>query len=71
VQRCQGYSVLHLQTRQDLCVVQGNGAGKYASQLLKAAARATPKGSLRTLCAGDAENEKQPGFYVEPNFFQR
>ena len=28
--------ILPVQTRQDLCVVQGTGAGKYASQLLKA-----------------------------------
>ena len=28
----------------------------------KQAARATPKGSLRMLCAGDAENAKQPEF---------
>ena len=32
----------------------------------KQAARATPKGSLRLLCAGDTENSKQPEFYVEP-----
>ena len=31
----------------------------------KPAARATPKGSLRLLCAGDTENSKQPEFYVE------
>jgi hypothetical protein len=34
----------------------------------KQAARATPKGSLRLLCAGDTENSKQPVFYVEPKF---
>ena len=34
----------------------------------KQAARATPKGSLRMLCAGDTENSKQPEFYVEPDF---
>ena len=27
-----------------------------------------PKGSLRLLCAGDAENVNQPGFSVEPKF---
>ncbi|MBQ6689290.1 MAG: hypothetical protein IJN02_08660, partial [Bacteroidales bacterium] len=32
----------------------------------KQAARATPKGSLRMLCAGDTENKKQPEFSVEP-----
>ena len=36
VQRCQGYNVLYLQTCKDLCIVQGTGAGEYASQLLKA-----------------------------------
>ena len=25
-----------------------------------------PKDSLRLLCAGDTENAKQPGFYVDP-----
>ena len=81
VQRCQGYTVLHLQTRQDLCVVQGTGAAKYASQLLKASCASYAKGlrslqrstgpfadrSLCLLCAGDTENKKQPEFYVEPN----
>ena len=32
----------------------------------KQAARATPKGSLRLLCAGEPKNAKQPEFYVEP-----
>ena len=55
-------------------------AGKYASQLLKASSASYAKGlrllqrstrpfadrSLCLLCAGDAENSKQPGFYVEP-----
>ena len=27
VQRCQGYTVLYLQTCKDLCIVQGTGAG--------------------------------------------
>ena len=36
VQGCQGYTVLCLQTHKDLCMVQGTGAGEYASQLLKA-----------------------------------
>ena len=45
VQRCQGYTVLHLlQTCQDLCVVQGTAAGKYASQLLKASCASYAKG---------------------------
>ena len=35
----------------------------------KQAARATPTGLLRLLCAGDAENVNQPGFYVEPTFY--
>ena len=26
----------------------------------------SPKGLLRLLCAGDTENSKQPGFYIEP-----
>jgi hypothetical protein len=30
----------------------------------KQAARATPKGSLSMLCAGDAENAKQPGILL-------
>ena len=34
----------------------------------KQAAQAKPKGLLRLLCAGDAENVNQPGFYVEPGF---
>ena len=36
----------------------------------KQAARATPKGSLRMLCAGDTENKKQPEFYVEPGILR-
>jgi hypothetical protein len=36
----------------------------------KQAARATPKGSLRLLRAGDAENAKQPGFYGEPTSYE-
>ena len=36
----------------------------------KQAARATPKGSLSLLCAGDTENSKQPEFYVEPRKLQ-
>ena len=32
----------------------------------KQAAQAKPKGLLRLLCAGSAENVKQPGFSVEP-----
>ena len=85
VQRCQGYSVLDLQTRQDLCVVQGTGAGKNASQLLKASCASYAKGlrslqrstgpfashSLCLLCAGGAKNAKQPEFYVEPFWFRR
>ena len=46
--------------------VQWSTAGKYADRFLKAGSAAQPKGSLRMLCAGDAENAKQPGFYVEP-----
>ena len=30
------YTFLYLQTCKDLCIVQGTGAGEYASQLLKA-----------------------------------
>ena len=32
----------------------------------KQTAQAKPKGLLRLLCAGDAENVNQPGFSVEP-----
>ena len=39
---------------------------KTPASCSKQAARATPKGSLRMLCAGDTENSKQPEFYVEP-----
>ena len=35
---------------------------QYASQLLKAGDAAQPKGLLRLLCSGSAENVKQPGF---------
>ena len=59
--------------------MQGTAAGKYASQLLKASCASYAKGlrllqrstgpfadrSLRLLCAGDAENAKQPELYVE------
>ena len=73
--------ILPVKTCKDLCVVQGTGAGKNAdASSSKQAARATPMGSrslqrstgpfayrlLCMLCAGDAENEKQPEFYVEP-----
>jgi hypothetical protein len=34
----------------------------------KQAARATPKGSLSMLCAGEAKNAKQPRLSVEPKF---
>ena len=44
VQRCQGYTVLYLQTCKDLCIVQGTAAGKYASQLLKASCASYAKG---------------------------
>ena len=44
---------------------QGNGPNTQAS-CSKHDARATPKGSRSTLCAGDTENAKQPTFYVEP-----
>ena len=33
----------------------------------KQAAQATPKGLLRLLCAGIAENANQPTFFVEPS----
>ena len=44
VQRCRGYTVLCLQTHKDLCIVQGTGAGEYASQLLKASCASYAKG---------------------------
>ena len=44
VQRCQGYTVLYLQTCNDLCIVQGTRAGEYASQLLKASRASYAKG---------------------------
>ena len=44
VQRCQRYAVLYLQTCKNLCVVQGTGAGEYASQLLKASRASYAKG---------------------------
>ena len=40
----RGNSFLYLQTRQDLCLVRGTAAGKYASQLLKASCASYAKG---------------------------
>ena len=40
----RGYTVLYLQTCKDLCIVQGTGAGEYASQLLKASCASYAKG---------------------------
>ena len=52
--------------------MQGTEPADTPASSSKQAARAAPMGSrsLYMLCADDAENSKQPGFYVEPFYVE-
>ena len=55
VQRCQGYTVLYLQTCKNLCIVQGTGAGEIRQPAPQSKLRELhPKGSAH--CKGPQDH---------------